>query len=233
MSCPDTIDTIPGTPSSIPGQFDLGTPKDGFPPAGVNSRSYAYIAPRTSLVKSILAPLLSLLPRIGGRSKRNDEGIIAPRTPLRGSPMPSPGIQPQGYSPWGAPDGPGGANNLTPGGASVGGLSPSSSFSNSVANRAMLSPLKINAPPPRRTASEINVSGATGSSVAPRRMGTPSNAHDASSSPYGNGMTTAYMSEEPGSMGPGSRSVSPAPMMANGSPSAAGLTARRAGRKDD
>lgn len=50
-----------------------------------------------------------------------------------------------------------------------------------------------------------------------------------------NGMTTSYMSEEPGSMSTGRPgSVSPGPvMMAGSSPSGAGLTARRAGRKDD
>lgn len=174
-----------------------------------------------------------MLPRIGGRSRRNDEGIIAPRTPIRGgTPMPSPGAQPQGYSPWGTPGAMGGSSTLTPGGANMGGLSPSSSFANSIANRAMLSPLKINTPPPRRTASEINVSGATGSSVAPRQMGTSTSGPELST-PYGNGMTTTYLSEEPGSMRMASRPVSPANMMANGSsPSAAGLTARRAGRKD-
>ncbi|KAH8083508.1 putative endoplasmic reticulum protein [Filobasidium floriforme] len=231
-------DTIPGTPSSIPGQLDLGTPKE-FPHP--TSKSFTYTVPRTSLVKSILAPLLSLLPRIGTRTKRNDEGIIAPRTPIRGSPMPSPIIQPQGYSPWGAvPDslGLGGSSNtstLTPGGGGM------------------------NAPPPRRTASEVNVSGSTGSSVMPRRSVSPGGVsmslspdHSASlashSSHYGNsnvnangignsngnGMTTTYMSEEPGSMSTG-RSVSPGPvmMMAGSNPSGAGLTARRAGRKDD
>jgi hypothetical protein len=70
--------------------------------------------------------------------------------------------------------------------------------------------------------------------------------HSASSSShsshYGNmnsngiGMTTSYMSEEPGSMStgrPGSVSPGPVMMMAGNSPSGAGLTARRAGRKDD
>jgi hypothetical protein len=137
-------------------------------------------------------------------------------------------------------------------------LSPQSGFQNSVSNRAMLSPLKMNAPPPRRTASEVNVSGSTGSSVMPRRSVSPggmgvslSPDHSASSasnsSHYGNmnanvngnsngiGMTTAYMSEEPGSMSTGRPgTVSPGPvMMAGNSPSGAGLTARRAGRKDD
>lgn len=147
-------------------------------------------------------------------------------------------------------------------------LSPQSGFQNSVSNRAMLSPLKMNAPPPRRTASEVNVSGSTGSSVMPRRSVSPggmggvsmsmslSPDHSASSpshsSHYGNmnanvnvngignsngiGMTTSYMSEEPGSMStgrPGSVSPGPVMMMAGSSPSGAGLTARRAGRKDD
>ena len=174
--------------------------------------------------------------------------------------MPSPINQPQGYSPWGAPDslGVGSSSTLTPGGGGSS-LSPQSGFQNSVSNRAMLSPLKMNAPPPpRRTASEVNVSGSTGSSVMPRRSVSPggmgmsvsmslspdhSASSAASSSHYGNlnangngnsnGMTTAYMSEEPGSMSTG-RSVSPGPvMMAGSSPSGAGLTARRAGRKDD
>lgn len=169
--------------------------------------------------------------------------------------MPSPSIQPQGYSPWGAPDslGLGSSSTLTPGGGGSS-LSPQAGFQNSVSNRAMLSPLKMNAPPPRRTASEVNVSGSTGSSVMPRRSVSPggmgvslSPDHSASSashsSYYGNrnsngnsnGMTTSYMSEEPGSMSTGRPgTVSPGPvMMAGSSPSGAGLTARRAGRKDD
>lgn len=61
--------------------------------------------PHDSLVKSVLAPVLAVLPRIRGRRRGRvaDEGIIAPRTPLRGSPLPSPRLGPSTYSPWGAP----------------------------------------------------------------------------------------------------------------------------------
>jgi hypothetical protein len=109
----------------------------------------------------------------------------------------------------------------------------------------------------------VNVSGSTGSSVMPRRSVSPGGVsmsmslspdHSASSSSHsshygnsnmnangignsnGNGMTTSYMSEEPGSMStgrPGTVSPGPVMMMAGSSPSGAGLTARRAGRKDD
>jgi hypothetical protein len=218
------VDTIPGTPASMPAHFDLGTPTEG--PLG-KSRSFGYAVPRTSLVKSILAPLLSLLPRLGGGRKRNDEGIIAPRTPLRGSPLPSPGIAPQGYSPWSGLDAPSNGN-LTPGGGSLGvNLSPSMAFQNSVSNRNMLSPLMMKAPPPRRTASEIHVSGSTGSQVTPRRTNSPSiNGSSPGSGGYNDPIFPAQ--EEMGS-----RSVSPVPMMNGSSPSAAGLTTRRGGRKDD
>jgi len=209
----------------MPAHFDLGTPTEGH---SGKSRSFGYTVPRTSLVKSILAPLLSLLPRIGGGRKRNDEGIIAPRTPLRGSPLPSPGIAPQGYSPWSGTDAPSNGN-LTPGGGSLGvNLSPSMAFQNSVSNRNMLSPLMMKAPPPpRRTASEIHVSGSTGSQVTPRRTGSPS----VNGSSPGSGGYNDPVFAAPEEMG--SRSVSPVPMMNGSNPSAAGLTARRGGRKDD
>lgn len=52
-----------------------------------------------SLLKSVLAPVFSLLPGRRTRSSRqNAEGIIAPRTPLKGSPMPSPRLAPVSMS---------------------------------------------------------------------------------------------------------------------------------------
>jgi hypothetical protein len=214
----------------MPVQFDLGTPGDGFPSSGSSSRtSILYTPPKSSLVKSILAPILSLLPRIGGGRKRNDEGIIAPRTPLRGSPLPSPRLAPQGYSPWGVSEG-ANTGSLTPSGShpSLGvGLTASTSFQNSLSNRAMLSPLKMNAPPPRRTASEISMSGQTGSQVS------PSNGNASPFAGSSHSLTGQGDSSGPSKFTSRARSVSPGPMMNGSNPSLGGLTARRAARKDD
>lgn len=47
---------------------------------------------QTSLVRAVLEPILALLPRIKRRTKREraDEGLLAPRTPVRGSPLHTP-----------------------------------------------------------------------------------------------------------------------------------------------
>lgn len=87
---------------------DLSSPALG--PHGHLRRSGSSVFPRTSLVKSLLEPIVSLLPRVrrGGR-KRDDEGLLAPRTPIRGSPLHSPvpmGMASPsgggGYFPWGS-----------------------------------------------------------------------------------------------------------------------------------
>nr|ODN87005.1 endoplasmic reticulum protein [Cryptococcus depauperatus CBS 7841] len=85
------------SPSSKHVNFSSSTPQ--------TSRSSS-----TSLIKSALLPLLSLLPRIRSRSKKNEEGLIAPRTPTKGSPLSSPALRPHGYSPWGQEPAPGTAS---------------------------------------------------------------------------------------------------------------------------
>ncbi|WVQ82845.1 hypothetical protein IAT38_004980 [Cryptococcus sp. DSM 104549] len=104
----------------------------------------------TSLVKSALTPLLSLLPRLRGRARRNSEGLIAPRTPVRGgTPLHSPSGS---YFPWGQED-PG-----TPGGG--------------MGNGSLgLTPDRMRTPPPpRRVQSEMQVT--TKGALNPRAPGT-------------------------------------------------------------
>ncbi|ORX35056.1 transmembrane adaptor Erv26-domain-containing protein [Kockovaella imperatae] len=83
-------------PSPSGRHIDLSTP--GGTPVGPSHRQIRAQS-STSLVKSLLVPLVSLLPRLRSRRK-NDEGLIAPRTPIRGSPVHSPIAMPQSYFPW-------------------------------------------------------------------------------------------------------------------------------------
>ncbi|WVR03127.1 hypothetical protein IAU60_000117 [Kwoniella sp. DSM 27419] len=94
----------------------------------------------TSLVKSVLNPILSILPRVRRSGRKNHEGIIAPRTPIRGSPLHSPVAMPQTYFPWGSDDS--GSSN-----PSVLNLSPQ------VTPERSRTP-----PPPRRIQSAVDVS---------------------------------------------------------------------------
>lgn len=113
-------DQAPGTPSGLGPSVDLTNSPRALGKLDT-SGTHDYFAPqaRTSLVKSVLAPVFSLLPgavRGGGRKRQHDEGIIAPRTPLRGSPMPSPRLSavnlslpgpptgPTSYTPWASDD---------------------------------------------------------------------------------------------------------------------------------
>ncbi|CAD6575810.1 MAG: hypothetical protein TREMPRED_001498 [Tremellales sp. Tagirdzhanova-0007] len=127
--------TTPGGANAI----DLATPLGG-PPSYRQARARS----STSLLKSILVPIISLLPRLRTR-RRNDEGIIAPRTPVRGSPLHSPVDMPQTYFPWG--------NDLPP---SSNTPNQSKYPSNLAPNSAIGRPFKMN--PPRRVQSEIQVS---------------------------------------------------------------------------
>ncbi|OWT37665.1 endoplasmic reticulum protein [Cryptococcus neoformans Bt1] len=95
----------------------------------------------TSLIKSALVPLLSLLPSIRSRSRvRNPEGLIAPRSPSKSSPLPSPALQTPNYYPWGTEEKPM---------SSPGFISPHGS----------MTPLggRKTPPPPRRTQSELQI----------------------------------------------------------------------------
>nr|KIR48513.1 endoplasmic reticulum protein [Cryptococcus bacillisporus CA1280] len=95
----------------------------------------------TSLIKSALVPLLSLLPSIRSRSKRrNSEGLIAPRSPSKSSPLPSPALQSPNYYPWGTEEKPMSSPGFNP---SHGSMTP-------------LGRLKT-PPPPRRTQSELQI----------------------------------------------------------------------------
>ncbi|KAI5454997.1 erv26 super protein [Naganishia albida] len=88
------MDQAPGTPSGLGPSVDLTSSPRTL--ASLDTSGTYFSSPpagRTSLVKSLLAPVMSYVPgasRAGGRRRQHDEGIIAPRTPLRGSPLPSP-----------------------------------------------------------------------------------------------------------------------------------------------
>ncbi|WVQ72285.1 hypothetical protein IAR50_001835 [Cryptococcus sp. DSM 104548] len=127
--------SAPPSPSSS--HINLGSPGPG---GHINLSSQSKSKSPTSLVKSALIPILSLLPSIGSRSsRRRSEGLIAPRTPTRGSPLPSPGIKPQGYYPWGSDDA----------------FAPSSGAGTPA--RALTPERGHTPPPPRRAQSEISV----------------------------------------------------------------------------
>ena len=140
-SCACELLTDSSTPTTPGGAnaIDLATPLGG-PPSYRQARARS----STSLLKSILVPIISLLPRLRTR-RRNDEGIIAPRTPVRGSPLHSPVDMPQTYFPWG--------NDLPP---SSNTPNQSKYPSNLAPNSAIGRPFKMN--PPRRVQSEIQVS---------------------------------------------------------------------------
>lgn len=156
---------IPSTPSGR--AVDLGTPTANASASldGSSARSFPFPTARTSLVKSILTPVLSLLPRLRGGKRKDFEGIIAPRTPLKGSPQLMPTTT--GYSPWGAPD----HDVSSPGGFSLNYSSGQASLQIPARNASpfspaqRLSPLNTNGPnahqpgPPRRTVSDMYISG--------------------------------------------------------------------------
>ncbi|KAJ9112190.1 hypothetical protein QFC20_002371 [Naganishia adeliensis] len=78
------MDQAPGTPSGLGPSVDLNNSPRTLGKVDT-SGSYDYFAPqgRTSLVKSLLAPVLSYMPGAsrgggGGRRRQHDEGIIAP-----------------------------------------------------------------------------------------------------------------------------------------------------------
>ncbi|WVW81306.1 hypothetical protein I302_103297 [Kwoniella bestiolae CBS 10118] len=141
----NTLSSGPVSPS--PHSVDLSSPGPG---AGSSSPTHRQIRAKssTSLVKSVLNPLLSLLPRVRrtGGSRKNEEGIIAPRTPVRGSPLHSPVIMPQQtptYFPWGQDDS---SSSNSPSHLNLN-LSGTGSGSRSATP-----------PPPRRIQSELSIS---------------------------------------------------------------------------
>ena len=135
-----TLMTDASRPSSpaLGGHVDLSTPLEGQSHRQQRSRT------STSLVKSLLAPILSVLP--GLRRKRSDEGLIAPRTPIRGSPLHTPVPMKQTYFPWG--DSPPKQPSLSP--------------------METLRPRGKTPPPPRRVQSEAWGHGANPRGIATR-----------------------------------------------------------------
>lgn len=133
-------------------------------------------ASRHSLVKTMLEPVLSLLPRVRRRA-RLEEGLIAPRTPIRAATLLSPSVPPSPsvYAPWGGQDDSFG-NGVSP--AFIERLA-----SNHAAAGRRTAP-RLTPPPPRRAMSEIHVSasptgrptfGASNNSIdGGERPGTPS-----------------------------------------------------------
>lgn len=133
--------SAPPSPSSS--HVNLGSPR---------LHAHADRKHATSLIKSALLPLLSLLPSIRSRSRvRNPEGLIAPRSPSKSSPLPSPALQAPNYYPWGTEEKPM---------SSPGFITP---------HRSM-TPLggPKTPPPPRRTQSELQISTRGNSHSGPR-----------------------------------------------------------------
>lgn len=133
--------SAPPSPSSS--HVNLGSPR---------LHAHADRKHATSLIKSALLPLLSLLPSIRSRSRvRNPEGLIAPRSPSKSSPLPSPALQAPNYYPWGTEEKPV---------SSPGFITP---------HRSM-TPLggPKTPPPPRRTQSELQITTRGNSHSGPR-----------------------------------------------------------------
>ena len=135
------------------------------PGGGSSSPSHREARARTStsLIKSLLTPMIFLIPSLRTRRK-NDEGIIAPRTPVRGSPLHSPVQMSSSYFPWSEDTS---ANNYATA------LSPDSAR-NPVPG-LQLGPSRKGSPaPPRRIQSEAQV---TKSAVNPRGIATRNGKH--------------------------------------------------------
>ncbi|WVF66587.1 hypothetical protein IAT40_001327 [Kwoniella sp. CBS 6097] len=173
LSANDNVIPSFGDANASPGAttVDLSSPGPGQQHRGSGTQSPTHRQLRarssTSLVKSVLNPLLSLLPKIKrtSRNRGNEEGLIAPRTPVRGSPLHSPVIMPQStsqssYFPWGSS-----SEDVQSG------LGGSPFHSNSGSGSSGRTP-----PPPRRIQSEISISKGTGSpgtgTVNPRGIAT-------------------------------------------------------------
>lgn len=152
------IKVVSSAPPS-PGGINLSSPALHGSPSRLST------LPRTSLLKSILVPIVNLLPRIRRRSgKRDDEGLLAPRTPIRGSPLHSPvhmGGSSGGYFPWGGESSRPGTPSYGNGNTS---LSPETAK-----NRPQLQ-LPRPTGPPRRVQSEVYIN--KGSPANPRGLAT-------------------------------------------------------------
>jgi len=146
--------SAPPSPTGLgPQTVDLTSPALGQAVLRKQQRS------STSLIKSLLVPVVSLLPRLRSR-RRNPEGIIAPRTPVRGSPLHSPVTMPANYFPWGEEtNGNGNGNSAS---SSRSSLSPDVSRSSHI-GRSNTPP-----PPPRRVQSETQTQGLNPRGIAVR-----------------------------------------------------------------
>lgn len=153
--------SVPATPS-----VDLASPAD--PMHSVPTRA------KSSLVKSILNPVIDYLPKLGSNRKRAAEGLIAPRTPIRGSPLHTPvnmSIQ-TNYFPWNGEDG----SSQSMSGSASGSGSLSLSRTNSPGlihmglgkGRPGSIPGQKTPPPPRRVQSEMMTSGLNPRGIATR-----------------------------------------------------------------
>jgi hypothetical protein len=151
-------DQAPGTPSGLGRTVDLSSsPRSHLSKLDTTSGAgYDYLSsqprPRgnTSLVKSLLSPILALVPgtRRSAGNRQNDEGIIAPRTPLRGSPLPSPRLSnvnlslggsagAGSYSPWADNSGSNSGGFVTPRDA----LSPAPTLQPNSSGRTLAAPV--------------------------------------------------------------------------------------------
>lgn len=159
--------TAPPTPSGQGQTVDLASP------ALEQSLKKATYRSKSSLVKSVLMPVIDYLPRLGSNRKgrQDPEGIIAPRTPVRGSPLHTPVNMPSvstTYFPW---------NGSTTGSDDTSSLSLSRSQSRTSSPAPGLGlhmgigkgrPGQKTPPPPRRVQSEMMTQGLNPRGIATR-----------------------------------------------------------------
>lgn len=160
--------SAPPSPSVANQSIDLSSPALD---AAMQKNRYSSRS-STSLVKSILNPVISLLPRLGGRRRQSQpEGLIAPRTPIRGSPLHTPVQMPNAYFPWGGDDISTSNSNSN---SNSGSASGSVSGSGTIPSRLNLTPSSLGLgrprtpPPPRRVQSEMMTSGLNPRGLATR-----------------------------------------------------------------
>ncbi|WWC67276.1 uncharacterized protein I206_101184 [Kwoniella pini CBS 10737] len=161
----NTLSSGPTSPS--PTSVDLSSPSvSGH---GSSSPTHRQIrrGSSTSLIKSVLNPLLSLLPRVRRNNiRKNEEGLIAPRTPIRGSPLHSPVLMPSStirkdsnantsYFPWGSSE----ENTISNSNISNFNLNLNNNNNSGSGSSGNGSPRSITPPPPpKRIQSEIQIS---------------------------------------------------------------------------
>jgi hypothetical protein len=139
-------------------------------PAVESALHRAAYRPKISLVKSILAPVINYLPHLGSKKKygQDPEGIIAPRTPVRGSPLHTPVNlpMPETYFPWNG-NGSGETTSSTPSSSRSGSGSLGRASGTGI-GIGIGRPGGRTPPPPRRVQSEMMTTGLNPRGIATR-----------------------------------------------------------------